>query len=240
MRRAVDVWFCAAPVLLKSLLVGSMLLGSGCDEESKGEGGAGEGVPAAELSCSGIFDCAAECAADDTACVDACIAEGSDAAVEAVYGIVTCYEASGCGDDEACIGATCEAELVACAATSGSHGGEDLPSEVPEGSVPPELVGQWRGFDESYLFREDGTVTRDLHINASVCGSDALEHGVAVAEGETLTIYFLEGEITTCGSDEPYQPYTEVFGYSLRSEGQVLVLTGGNCTANCENGFDKQ
>jgi hypothetical protein len=240
MRRAVDVWFCAAKALFKSLLIGSMLVFAACDEDSKGEGGAGEGVPAAELSCSGIFDCAAACSEEDTACVDACVAAGSDAAVEAVSGIVTCYDDSGCGDDEACFGAACEAELVACAATSASHGGEELPAEVPAGNVPAELVGQWRSPEESYLFREDGTVSRDLHINASVCGADALEHGVAVADGETLTIYFLEGEISTCGSDEPYQPYTEVFGYYFRSEGVVLVLTGGNCTANCEQGFDKQ
>jgi len=231
--------------LFKSIVLVSMLVASGCDNDADpdGEGGSGAGglgEPSTALSCGGIFDCLAACAEGDTPCTDACVDQGSEAGVEAAYNVAVCADASTCADTD-CLVAECEAELLACIATSPDHqGGEPVPPDVPDGSVPGDLVGTWRGFEESYTFREDGTVSRILHINSSICSTEALEHGNAVADGSTLTIYFLEGEITTCGGTEPYEPYTEAFSYEIQNGGQKLVLSGGNCTANCVSGFDKQ
>ncbi len=249
MRRAVNVWeFCAARSVFKSLVLVSVLLASACDGDAdpdgdggNGGGGPGVGEPSTELTCSGIIDCLGACAETDTACSDACVDAGSESGVEAAYGVAVCITESTCEDDD-CLIAECEAELQACADDSWTPPptGNEPPPEPPPGVVDEGLLGTWHGFEESYTFREDGTVSRDIHINSSICSTDALEHGQFGAEGSTLTIYWLEGEISTCGGTEPYQPYAEVFSYEIKDGGQVLVLSGGNCTANCVSGFDKQ
>jgi hypothetical protein len=103
------------------------------------------------------------------------------------------------------------------------------------GFVPPELVGTWHGADESYTFREDTTVSRDVDIASNICSTQAREHGRANAEGSTLTISWEEGEITVCGNTDPYQPYTEVLQFEIQNGGQKLVLAGSSVA-----GFDKQ
>lgn len=99
-----------------SLVVLAVLTVSACN--SAGGGGADAGPP--QLSCSGLLDCAAMCAAGDAACPAACRERTSPQGLALVDALAAC--AKDCADS-ACIQMTCPSQAAACLGDSGGTGG---------------------------------------------------------------------------------------------------------------------
>ncbi|MDB4938929.1 MAG: hypothetical protein JWP87_5901 [Labilithrix sp.] len=214
------------------------------------DGGAGA-TGAKPLSCSGIFDCAGACA-DDKACEDNCLAQGSPASQDAANGLVKCATDNACADAD-CFKTNCEAELQACASSS-SASGETFDGTAPAGNVPAELVGKWHSPDEVYEFRADGTASYYTQSKTSGCLTTSLENGTAVANGDSLTIYFTSRVHKVCDTqgDEPYTPKSVPFKFRVDPATEtlkpILRLQELNCRYSdpaaaemyCRVGYDKE
>jgi hypothetical protein len=212
------------------------------------DGGAGG---ATASTCAGILDCAGKCAANDTACADACLAAGSPAGKDAVVNLSNCNTQNAC-TDSACLQSKCTKELQACL-QSGTSGGQPLDGSAPTtGSVPAELVGQWHGFGILYEFLADGSTTRTTSVSTGGCASTGFEKGTSVVSGSTLTIYFTSGTFSVCNSPstDPYTPTVEPFTYRVQTVdvGIILKLSRQDCKYTdqpsidlyCTDGFDKK
>lgn len=201
------------------------------DGGAGGDGGTTTATPGSVLTCSGIIECGSKCADTDEACADACISKGSPAAKEAVTNIVKCVTDNAC-EDSACFEAKCPKELEACV-TSGKPSGEAISGAAPTGNVPADLVGRWHSYDDFYEFMADGTVARLTEGKVGSCKSSRLEKGTAVAQGNSLTVYFTSSVYTVC--DKPgskaYTPNSQGFTFTVgpSNVGIKLVLTETMC-----------
>jgi hypothetical protein len=216
-----------------------------------GSGGTAGPVGAGALSCGAIFDCISKCAPNDSACVNACLADGTSDAQTAVNNVASCYQAHSCADST-CLQTNCAAEMQACLATAAGGTGQPLTGAAPTGNIPADLVGEWIGSETLYDFKADGTVARSSSVTDSSCVTQSDEDGTAVASGSTVTMYFTTGIFKICGttSTDPYKPVTDTFTYRIDSTdvGLALRLTQQNCSYTaqsdidfyCTNGFDKQ
>ena len=88
--------------------------------------------------------CVAQCI--DTSCVDRCLAEGCEQALDS---LAQCAARSGCGaDDSACVGRACDRQCgktfePAPRSPETEKTDPCLDGSVPAGEVPKELVGSW-------------------------------------------------------------------------------------------------
>jgi hypothetical protein len=215
------------------------------------DGGASGASGARALSCSAIFDCAGACA-DDQACQDKCLAQGSPASQDAANGVVKCASDNACTDSD-CLKTSCETELQACA-TSTSASGETFDGQAPMGNVPPELVGKWHSSDEVYEFRADGTASYYTQSKTSGCLTTSLENGTAVVNGESLTIYFTSRVQKVCDTQGSgaYTPKSVPFTFRIDPATEtlkpILRLKELNCRYSdpaaadmyCRVGYDKE
>lgn len=243
---------------MRSSILAALLLGAfagGCSSTTSGaapDGGAsssgGSGTAANALSCNGVLECASKCGANDSACMDACVAKGTPDAKTAVAAIVTCIDTNKC-EDAACFQQNCQAELATCVTPAT---GEAFAGTAPAGSVPADLVGKWYSFGELWEFRADGSMMHGDNVSTSGCNTSNVESGTAVVSGTTLTIYFTTGGISVCGGSqtEGYVPNTKAFTYRIDSgtTGLTLHLKEQNCRYSdpaladnyCSYGYDKQ
>ena len=107
--------------------------GGASAEGGTGEGGASGGGVTGELSdCAGLFDCFANCAADDQGCGTACVGSASEEAQVLLTALYNCMEAKQC-QDENCVQTQCANEVNACFGGVGTSGGSDCGTVTFEG-----------------------------------------------------------------------------------------------------------
>jgi hypothetical protein len=220
---------------------------------SSGAPGAAPGSSAAPaLACGAIVDCIDACGDTDQACADACVAKGSPDGQAKVTSLAQCIDEAGCKDVD-CVTSSCSPEVTACLGASGG-GGAPIPSggAPATGSIPADLQGEWMTGSLLYNFKPDGTVDRVNSVNTAGCQSSSIESGVAVANGDALSIYFTTGKFKICGSPstDPYHAKQEDFTWSFESSsaGPVLVLAAHTCQYDdpssiglyCTDKLDKQ
>lgn len=234
----------ASLVLLSALLTASCTTTSvapGADGGTGADGGGGGGAKdSVALTCPSILDCASKCAANDSKCEDACLAQGSPAAKDQVNAVVACVTKNSC-EDSACFGANCQSELKACVAAPAKGGGQPL-GNVPPGSVPGDIVGSYASasFGETVrvTLMADGTGTYQTgsaaRVGSCLTTDSFFYTGNAVVTSDTITIYAAAGvehRFTVCGgksTTETLPAATEELKYT-REDADTLKTINSAC-----------
>jgi hypothetical protein len=178
-----------------------------------GDGGVGvdSGAPrSGALSCLAVLQCAADCAASDTACPDACLAKGSTDGQTNATALAGCIGKEGCSD-ATCVQTKCASSLDTCVTSSTPPPtGTPLQGSGPAGSVPSELVGSWAranyGQTTRVVLNADGTGSYQSGISSLTAGctstSSTTQAGNAVVGAGTITIYATDVTTTQkqCGA----------------------------------------
>lgn len=207
---------------------------------TSGSGGA-SGAPMGTFSCLGILSCVQKNNCADDACVNNCMNQGSPDAKNAVVVLATCYKDNGC-QDSTCLQQACGSELKACVGQSAPPATgipTDPGSNVPAGSVPAWLVGEWTfldGFDpgseEDWVFNADGTATYSKGYAGGIAGCNNTQllqySGNAVVDDTTITLYANDAttKTDTCGAftNQSAQPAKITYSYSVDAEGHLKTV----------------
>lgn len=243
-RRPIGTHFSTASLVMLSALLTSSCTAStpaaaGADGGAEG-GGAGGANESVALTCPSILDCASKCAANDSKCEDACLAQGSPAAKDQVNAIVACVTKNSC-EDSACFEANCQSELKACVAAPAKGAGQPL-GNVPPGNVPGDIVGSYASarFGETtrVTLVADGTGTYQTgsaaRVGSCVTTDSFFYTGNAVVTSDTITIYAAAGvehRFTVCGGSsatETLAPATEEVKYT-REDADTLKTINSAC-----------
>ena len=71
--------------------------------------------PMGNLDCAGLNDCVQDCAQGDQACINACIANSTQAGYDELVAIYDCFDRSMCADDDGeCRQMACQMQLETC------------------------------------------------------------------------------------------------------------------------------
>jgi hypothetical protein len=200
---------------------------NGTTNDANGGNGAGAnngngtqpGAQAQGVTCAAVADCASNCAENDQACEDACIAKGSPEARKLVSALTSCFQTNNC-QDAACVQSKCSAEVQACVTQKAAASSSTSPSagNTPKGNVPAELVGTWthtsRLGNSSYTFNADGTLVRAMRVETNYGCPTITEYastGTVVFDGPNLTVYENQGTETSLvcsstGTTKPISP----------------------------------
>ena len=96
-----------------------------------------------------------------------------------------CIDKAGC-TDEGCVKTNCSAEASTCFAAPSPSGTPTPPGGTPaQGSIAPELQGEWASFGELWAFKPDGTFAHIIKLKGGPSWSD---QGIAVTSGNTIRI----------------------------------------------------
>ncbi|MFO0751365.1 MAG: hypothetical protein U1F43_37705 [Myxococcota bacterium] len=103
---------------------GRDVIGTGVGSDDTGTGGTGGTGGVGSFNCQHVYSCVAGCAASDAACASHCVDSGTATAQAQYQDVASCRQERGCSDD-ACVQASCGAELTACGfpASTGGTGG---------------------------------------------------------------------------------------------------------------------
>jgi hypothetical protein len=166
---------------------------SGAAESGDGSGGGPtDPIPPSGSTCSEMVTCTQSCSEEDAACVDACVAKGSESAKQKYEALSICLHGTVCNGDVACMEEQCKYHIDACKADVAPT--YEPPLAPGSGSVPPEFVGAWYSQSGSYVFnfKADGTYT-ETDAAATPGGSGCTGSTVFSYEG---IVQFKESTVT--------------------------------------------
>ena len=241
---------------ISSLGLALVLFGmSACNTPVQGESGAGpagasssggngssgktDPIPPSGKTCSEAVECTKGCADGDDACVDACVAEGSESAKQKYEALAICLQGSVCNGDLQCLQQQCKYQIDACNADRAPK--YEAPLAPGSGSVPAELVGAWYSQSGTYVFnfKDDGTYT-ETEAAATPGGSGCTGSTVFSYEGivlfkettVTLSQTSASKKTTTCSFETTTNPTPTTETKTFFYEGTELYI--------CDEGMTKE
>jgi hypothetical protein len=194
--------------------------------------------PDSGLSCTKVLDCIDACPTN--ACVDTCVADGTDKARDLAETLLTCIERHGCADF-ACVESRCGTELETCDA-DGRGGGGGGGGGMQGSTLPAALVGAWSNGSAqapiSYAFTSTGLAHKigGFYTGSGSCDSSYVQEVDAVVQlaGDVLTITPTSASFTSFGCDGvtptssgPSNASVERLRFQVGtdSQGMFLVMT---------------
>jgi len=213
----------------------------GTDGSSGGSssGGTTDPVPPSGSTCSEVVTCTEPCDNADDACINACLAKGSESAQEKYQSLAICLQGSTCNGDVACLQEQCKYQIDTCKADTAPK--YETPLAPGSGSVPAEFVGAWTSQSGSYVFnfKTDGTYTETaaaVGSGGSGCtGSTVFSYeGVVLFKDTTVTL-----SQTTASKTATTCSYTTTTKPAPTTETKAWFLDGTDLLI-CDQGIPKE